>query len=121
MFLLVLFDFLISLRTNSYLVMRTENSMVSIKELQPTFYLYVTICCMAEVLTFPSKRIIWKFGNYAEREILLQCKNGPCPLLSLINVLSLRGAITLSNKTLYTSDEIIEVLRIYLIKQINLV
>jgi hypothetical protein len=43
--------------------------------------------------SFPVSRI--SFGGRSNVPVLLQNENGPCPLLALVNVLLLRGAVEL--------------------------
>ena len=70
---------------------------------------------MSEVLAFPSKQILWKYGGYTVKRILLQETNGPCPLLALANLLSLRGSIELKRDDIYLSDEILTLIKEFII------
>ncbi|KAH7827215.1 putative Protein FAM63A [Monocercomonoides exilis] len=67
-------------------------------------------------IMFESKVILWKYDNYRQRRILMQSANGPCPLLALVNCLSLRGGIILSHPGSYSSEELLSILKEYLIR-----
>jgi hypothetical protein len=71
---------------------------------------------MSKQRIFPSKTIVFPFQNYQIKRILLQTENGPCPILALVNLLSLRGGVFLDHEGDYTSNEIIQLIKNYIIK-----